>query len=212
MRTLLFPMLVAALVACGGDDDSNASTSATTSSGAGGSGGSGAGGDASSSATGAVGQNVMFPLAVGREWTYQVTKVGIGGVCGEGTVTSKVSDSKELDGKTAYTVTPWCSGVSSDAVYAPGTGDEVFYRTSNEWQVALDGKLEDGHKWTFQGLEYSWKFLGMQTIAGTVFNDCWGSERTDQAFIYDVYCRGIGPIRHHYEVDGNGYDAVLVLP
>jgi hypothetical protein len=154
----------------------------------------------------------LFPLAIGREWTYKVTKVGAGGACGEGTFTSKVSDSKEVGGKTAYTVTPWCSGTSDSALYAPGEGDEVFFRFNNEWQTVLDGKVADGATWTFQGLEYSWKFLGMQTITGVVFTDCWGVERADEPFVYSVYCRGVGPLRHHNEVDGNGYDAELVLP
>jgi hypothetical protein len=202
-----------ALWACGGGDETSntaAATSSASTTGAGGGGGAGGAG-ASSSASGAVGQNVLFPLAIGKEWTYQVSKVGAGGICGEGTFTSKVGDSKELGGKTAYTVTPWCSGVSESGTYAAGAGDEVFYYFNKEWQVVLDGMVEDGHSWSFQGLEYRWKKLGVQTVDGIMLQDCWGAQRVDAPLIYDVYCRGVGAIRHHNEVDGNGYDAVLVL-
>ncbi|MBM4360067.1 MAG: hypothetical protein FJ096_18330 [Deltaproteobacteria bacterium] len=202
-----------ALVACGGGDETNSSAAATTtsaSSGSGGAGGAG-GGVASSTGTGAVGQNVLFPLAIGKEWTFKVTKVGSGGICGEGTFTSKVTDSKDLAGKTAYSVTSWCSSVSDAGTYAAGTGDELFYYFNKEWQVILDGKLEDGNTWKFQGLEYRWKELGVQTIDNVMLGDCWGASRVDSPLVYDVYCRGVGAIRHHNEVDGNGYDAVLVL-
>lgn len=209
MRSAVLGLVaVAALVACGGGDDTGGSSSTGSSTGAGGAGGSGGAGGGSSG-TGAVGQNVLFPLAIGREWTYKVTNIGSGGICGEGSFTSKVEDSKELGGKTAYTVTPWCSGVSDSATYAPGDGDEVFYYFNNEWQVILDGDLQDGATWSFQGLQYRWAKLGVQTLDGIMIPDCWSAERVDAPLIYDIYCRGVGAIRHHNETDGNGFEAVL---
>jgi len=198
-------------LACGTREEatsSSASSGGPATSGAGGAGGAGGTGGAPSAATGGS-TNVLFPLYAGALWTYEVTQLGAGGDCNEGTFTSKITAGNALDGKTSFQASPWCSSVSEPVLYAAGTGDEVFFHDGTMWHVFLDGTLEDGHTWSSKGLSYKWKKLGSQTLNGQKYGDCWAAQRTDVAQTYDVYCRGIGPIKHHSQIGKDGFDAVL---
>jgi hypothetical protein len=193
-----------------------ASSSATSGSGMGGATSASSAGGSTSMTTGAGGAGgvggglpqVLFPLVVGKVWSYKVTAIGNGGACGAGNSDQKITKEEMLDGKQAFTVTSWCAG-AGDGKFAAGTGDEVFYRYNNMWQTILSGTVSDGAEWTFQGLKYKWKKEGTVTVTAGKFDDCWSAVRGDIATVYDTYCRGVGAVRHHNEQGGNGFDAEL---
>ncbi len=213
--------------ACGSKNNTSTgaagATTSVTSTGVGGSGGSatGTGGNASGTGGSAAGTGgnatggggaptgPLFPLVVGKVWTFKVKKIGAGGFCGAGTFDSTIPSKAMLDGKEGFTLTAWCDAVNSPDILAVGTGDEIFLHFNKAWEVVLSGKLMDGATWTFQTLDYKWKKEGSVTVAAGTFADCWSAVRVDNATIYDTYCRGVGPVKHHNETAGNGFEAEL---
>lgn len=187
--------------------------SATGTGGAGGAGGaeltsSGNGGESASQGSGGP-STALFPLVDGMVWSYKVTKVGNGGPCSEGSFTASLAATSDVDGKHAFKLPSWCDALTEPDTFAAGVGDEVFQRLHGSWEPLLDGVIEDGHTWLLDGVEYRWKSLGTQTVKGQKHKDCWGAQRNDLTLNYDIYCRGIGPLKHHRQTGADGNDAVL---
>jgi hypothetical protein len=167
----------------------------------------GSGGDAGS-AGGVPELEPIDPIAVGRTWTYDVTTLGVYPTCPGGSHTAKATGSSTIAGKTAVTVTSLCAFAGS---YDYATdGDRVYSYVAGKWRLSLDAPVEEGHTWSDDFADYVWNAADDQTVGGVVYPNCWTARRDAKYDSFTVFCRGVGPVRWHYEDGfGNGYDATL---
>lgn len=171
-----------------------------------GDGGAGEGGDG-----GPPKDDRIDPIEVGRAWTYNVTVLGFYPICSNGVFTSNTLTSSMLDGKTALHVQSLCkdAGVFKYAV----EGDRVWVHLGGSWKLSLDSPVAEGHTWSDGFRTYRWDKAPnggkMTTPAGT-FDDCWSATTVAAFTSYITLCRGVGPVKWHYEDGlGNGYEAIL---
>lgn len=148
------------------------------------------------------------PIEVGRTWTYNVTVIGIYPLCSNGIHTATTLSSAPLDGKTGLKVQSLCenAGTFDYAV----EGDRVFVHLGGSWKLSLDSPVAANHTWTDGTLNYRWDKLGPITTAAGTFTDCWQATTVAAYTSYIQLCRGVGPVKWHYETGfGNGYEATL---
>jgi hypothetical protein len=216
-------VLGAGVVACGGSDGGGAFTPPGTVGTDGGSdpaveagtnpladGGSDAskGGDAAPSADGSVKDTRIDPIEVGHAWTYNVTVLGFYPACSNGVFVSNTLSSSTLDGKTALSVQSLCenAGVFKYSV----DGDRVYAYLGGGWKTSLDSPVAQGHMWSDGFLTYKWESKGSFTTPAGTFTDCWSATTVASYTSYILLCRGVGPVKWHYEDGlGNGYEATL---
>jgi len=151
----------------------------------------------------------LYPLAVGRSWTYEVGAVGAGAVCAPGTYSEEVLGTTSVGGREAFEVAGWCSAVGTNYLASDGDKVEVYY--NGGWIVVLDTPVEEGHTWTSTGpVVYTWKQEGAVTVPAGTFDDCWRREQQVSYTAYTIYCRGVGAvIDYSQDLAGNGWDARL---
>jgi hypothetical protein len=148
------------------------------------------------------------PIEVGRAWTYNVTVLGFYPACSNGVFVSTTLQSSTLDGKNALHVQSLCenAGVFKYAV----DGDRVFAHLGGSWKVSLDSPVVDGHTWSDGLRTYRWDPKGSITTPAGTFADCWSATTVAAYTSYITLCRGVGPVKWHYEDGfGNGYEALL---
>jgi hypothetical protein len=213
--------LVLALGACGGSASdpslsaadggpgaSEGGPGAATDSGPGPATGDGGGSDAGDGGDGGVKDTRIDPIEVGHAWTYNVTVLGFYPTCQNGLWTSTTLSSAALDGKTALSVQSLCkdAGVFRYAV----DGDRVYAYANAAWTVALDAPVADGHTWNDGLRDYRWDTKGSVTTPAGTFAECWSATVVASYTSYTIFCRGVGPVKWHYEDGfGNGYEAIL---
>lgn len=157
---------------------------------------------------GSVKDTRIDPIEVGRSWTYNVTVLGFYPACSNGVFTSNTLQSSQLDGKTALHVQSLCknAGVFKYAV----EGDRVFAHLNGSWKLSVDSPVTEGHTWSDGFRDYRWESKGSVTTPAGTFGDCWSATAVVAFTSYTVFCRGVGPVKWHYEDGiGNGYEAVL---
>jgi hypothetical protein len=148
------------------------------------------------------------PIEVGRAWTYNVTVLGFYPACSSGVFTSNTLESSQLDGKTALHVQSLCenAGVFKYSV----DGDRVYVYLNGAWKISLDSPVVEGHTWSDGFRTYRWESKGSVTTPAGTFADCWSATTVASYTSYLLLCRGVGPVKWHYEDGlGNGYEAVL---
>lgn len=163
-------------------------------------------GDASADA--ALPDDRIDPIAVGHAWTYDVTVLGIYPACANGVFVSSTLSSSTLSGKTALSVQSLCknAGVFQYSV----DGDRVFSYVNGSWKTSLDSPVAQGHTWSDGFRTYAWESKGTVTTPAGTFSDCWSATAKVSFSSYTVFCRGVGPVKWHYEDGfGNGYEAIL---
>jgi hypothetical protein len=197
----------------GGGTDPNAEAGTTpgadggSSSTDGGSTGDG-GGNSDGGTDGSVKDTRIDPIEVGHAWTYNVTVLGFYPACSNGVFVSNTLSSAMLDGKTALSVQSLCenAGVFKYSV----DGDRVYAYLSGSWRTSLDSPVVEGHTWSDGFLTYKWESKGSVATAAGTFADCWSATTVASYTSYILLCRGVGPVKWHYEDGlGNGYEAVL---
>lgn len=157
----------------------------------------------------AVADDRIDPIEVGRSWTYNVKVLGIYPTCSPGVFTSTALEQSTLDGKTAIHVQSLCerAGIFRYSV----DGDRVLSHFGGEWRVSLEAPVAEGHEWSDGFRTYEWRAVGRFATAAGTFDDCWSARVIAKFDSYTVFCRGVGPVKWHYEDGfGNGYEAVLV--
>ena len=165
-------------------------------------GGGGDGGD------GSVKDTRIDPIEVGRAWTYNVSVLGFYPACSNGLFVSNTLLSSSLDGKTALHVQSLCENacVFKYAV----DGDRVYVHLGGSWKISLDSPVADGHTWSDGLRNYRWDSKGSVTTPAGTFSDCWSATTVAAFTSYITLCRGVGPVKWHYEDGfGNGYEAIL---
>lgn len=173
-------------------------------------GGAEAGPDADSGpkGDGSVKDTRIDPIEVGRSWTYNVTVLGFYPLCSNGVFVSTALAQSTLDGKTAISVQSLCenAGVFKYSV----DGDRVFAYLNGGWKTSLDSPVAEGHTWSDGFRNYKWESKGSITTPAGTFAECWSATTVASFSSYIVLCRGVGPVKWHYEDGlGNGYEAIL---
>ena len=157
---------------------------------------------------GSVKDTRIDPIEVGHAWTYNVTVFGFFPSCTNGVFTSNTLQSSTLDGKTALHVQSLCkdAGVFKYSV----DGDRVYVYLNGSWKVSLDSPVLEGHTWSDGFRDYRWESKGSVTTPAGTFGDCWSATTVASYTSYIVLCRGVGPVKWHFEDGfGNGYEAIM---
>ena len=166
------------------------------------------GGKGDGGADGSVKDTRIDPIEVGHAWTYNVTVLGYFPACSNGVFVSNALSSETLDGKTAVAVQSLCenAGVYKYSV----DGDRVYAYLNGAWKTSLDSPVADGHTWSDGFNDYKWENKGTVTTPAGTFGDCWSATTVASYTSYILLCRGVGPVKWHYEDGlGNGYEAIL---
>jgi hypothetical protein len=149
------------------------------------------------------------PIEVGRAWTFEVKVLGIYPLCENGTFEANAVRAETVEGKQAIYVTSFCP--SSPGFHYSVDGDNVWSHYLGEWISSLQAPVQKGHSWTDGYLDYEWESKGTVTVPAGTFDECWSATTIASYTSYILLCRGVGPVRWHYEDGwGNGYDATLV--
>lgn len=188
-------------------DGSDGSDGGTKSDGSAGDGGTSSDASSTDASTDGGKDLRIDPIEVGRAWTYDVTVLGFYPACATGTFVSTALGSAPKDGKTAITVQSLCknAGTFDYAV----EGDRVFSYVAG-WRLSLDAPVAEGHTWSDGLRTYKWESKGSVTVPAGTYADCWSATVVASYSSYTVFCRGIGPVKWHYEDGlGNGYEANL---
>jgi hypothetical protein len=151
--------------------------------------------DASSDAVSAPPDTRLFPLEVGRSWTYQITSSYSSCPAGQGFF--DVVGTTTVNGGTAFDVLSPCG---YEGTYTE-TGDIVDdqYSTSNgTWFRDLDEPVMDGYSWTTTNgsatFSMTYSSAGTVTVPAGTFTDCW---MVTQGVPYTqtwTYCQGVGQV------------------
>jgi hypothetical protein len=148
------------------------------------------------------------PIEVGHAWTYNVTVLGYFPACSNGVFVSNTLSTSMVDGKTALSVQSLCenAGVYKYSV----DGDRVYAYLNGAWKTSLDAPVADGHTWSDGFVNYKWESKGSVTTPAGTFSDCWSATTVASYTSYILLCRGVGPVKWHYEDGfGNGYEAIM---
>jgi hypothetical protein len=149
------------------------------------------------------------PIEVGREWTFDVAVLGYYPACANGTYKATGVKAETVDGKQAIYVSSFCP--SSPGFHYSVDGDNVWSHYLGEWITSLVAPVQEGHTWTDGYLDYEWESKGTVTVPAGTFDECWSATTVASYTSYILLCRGVGPVRWHFEDGwGNGYDATLV--
>jgi len=147
------------------------------------------------------------PIEVGRSWTYDVTIFGTS-PCQGGMQTGTTLSKSTVAGKDGYKVQSFCAAYGA-ATYAV-SGDEVELYYSNQWVLALDAPVAEGHTWSNGVGTYTWHSAGSVTVPAGTFHDCWSATENVAYTAYTIFCRGVGPVRWYTkDLAGKGLDAQL---
>lgn len=168
----------------------------------------GDGGKSDGGPDGSVKDTRIDPIEVGHAWTYNVTVLGYFPACSNGVFVSNTLSTSTLDGKTSLSVQSLCenAGVFKYSV----DGDRVYAYLNGAWKTALDAPVADGHTWSDGFVNYKWESKGSVTTPAGTFGDCWSATTVASYTSYIVLCRGVGPVKWHYEDGfGNGYEAIM---
>jgi hypothetical protein len=152
--------------------------------------------------------NRIDPVELGRSWTYDVSVIGLFPACANGSFSATAVSQSTIDGKAALHVESFCKGAG--AYDYSVDGDRVYSYLANSWRTSLDAPVAAGHEWTDGFLTYRWESKGSVTTPAGTFSECWSATTVASYSSYIVLCRGVGPVKWHYDTGfGNGYDAIL---
>jgi hypothetical protein len=168
-----------------------------------------------SSSPGQTGDQRLYPLAPGRQWTYSARPIAgattASSSCTGTQLTYVVGDGAQYGGVPSVRFQSLCSVVvdlvqDGDRVYAyvPDSYDEP--------SVALDAPVEEGHAWEVRaGIQAVWENAGTVQVPAGTFQDCWRRRDVEGDMVvspgYVTYCRGIGMVQLVNPDDG--YEAEL---
>ncbi|MFT3694370.1 MAG: hypothetical protein QM831_14580 [Kofleriaceae bacterium] len=153
--------------------------------------------------------DALYPFAAGNSWTFDVQAVGSGSICAAGSHEQHVVSTNPANGRAAFQLTSFCTGVSATYDYAT-TGDEVDFNYQGTWLVLVDPMLQEGHDWPYFNTSYHWHRETSVTVPAGTYDDCWTAVQDVSYTAYLTYCRGVGLVRSYSsDLTGSGWDAKL---
>jgi hypothetical protein len=145
----------------------------------------------------------LFPVEVGRSWTYVTEQISQGQKT-TSSLTQTITSKQTVDGKNAYVfTTSQQSGTYTS--YVDVQGDDIFIRSANDnvWMQTAKAPVQEGATWTYSyhgTRKQTWHKAPKQTVDAGTFDDCWRldyfitetSKPTDVN--YSIMCRGVGTV------------------
>ena len=135
------------------------------------------GGSGSGSGSGTSHSGALYPMAVGDSWTFSVAAVGAGSICGAGTHMQQVLSANAADGRAAFQLSNFCTGVSATYNYAVNGDNEVDFDYQGTWLTLVDPNLTEGHMWPYFNTSYHWHRETSVTVPAGTYDDCWTAEQ-----------------------------------
>ncbi len=135
----------------------------------------------------------LYPLEVGRTWSYSVTSTYPS--CPAGAKTMRVLSEGTTAGRSTYEVQGFC-GLTGHTAVDGDLVEEYYDWGPTGWMRSLDEPVSDGHTW--QTTNGSATFGMTYSNAGTTngHDDCWKVTQQVQYTTYWIYCRGIGLVQY----------------
>jgi hypothetical protein len=135
----------------------------------------------------------LYPLEVGRSWTYDVTSTYPS--CPGGQRETRVLGAATMDGRPTLQVRSFC-GLAGTTSVSGNRVEEYYDWGPTGWMRALDEPVVAGHTWTTTN--GSATFTMSYSPAGTVngYSDCWKVSQNVAYTSYWIYCRRIGLVRY----------------
>ncbi len=153
---------------------------------------------------------LLWPLAVGYKWTYDVKALGTSSTCGTGSRSTEITATETLGGKPIFTATYFCAALGT--ITLGQDGEKILFKYGGLWLSVVDIPIEEGHTWTYGALSFTWKRETSVTVPAGTFTDCWTSKQNVSYTAYTTYCRGMGPVQSYSkDLNGNGWDARLTV-
>lgn len=130
----------------------------------------------------------LYPLTVGRTWTYAVTSTYTN--CPGGMKEMRVLSESMREGRPTFEVRGFC-GLTGHTSVANDRVEEYYDWGPTGWMRSLDEPVQDGHTWTTTNGSAT---FGMRYSAEGA--DCWRVTQQVSYTTYWVYCRGKGLVRY----------------
>ncbi len=142
----------------------------------------------------------LYPLAVGRMFTYAVTSTYPS--CPGGTHELRVLSQSTTDGRATFEVMGFC-GLAGHTSVDGDRVEEYYDWGPTGWMRALDTPVQDGHTWqTSNGSATFDMRYSATTVAG--YGECWKVTQLVSYTSYWIYCRGAGLVRYEMVDLGGG--------
>jgi hypothetical protein len=143
----------------------------------------------------------LYPLAVGRSWTYDVTSTYAS--CPGGMREIRVLAQTTTEGRPTFEVRGFC-GLTGHTHVDGDRVEEYYAWGPTGWMRALDEPVAAGHSWTTTN--GSATFSMAYTDAGSVDGHaaCWKVTQNVSYTTYWIYCRGVGLVRYEMIDLGGG--------
>ncbi len=174
----------------------------------------GVGGGKDGPGVGAKGGDTLMPLAVGNEWTYELSGEGAINWCpipGDKLRSSKVIGVETKGGERLFTTEGILCGTTPVKSQMSSQGNKVWSHAMGQKYQILDTPV-DGGTFNIATNRYQWKKLGSVSTPAGSFSDCWRSTLlTGAQTTYTDYCRGVGMVTYYIrDLQGNSVTAKLV--
>ena len=151
----------------------------------------------------------LYPLEVGRRWSYVVTSTYLSCPADPGREVH-VTGTVVIDGRTTYESTGLCGQVGHTSVDGDVVEDYYDWGPTG-WSRLLDEPVADGHSWTTGNGSATYGMRYEQAGAVDGYPDCW---RVVQEVAYTsrwTYCRGVGLVRFELvDLAGGTINASLI--
>jgi hypothetical protein len=165
----------------------------------------GAGVDGSAGSTDAPGvdpaDDRLYPLAVGRAWTYDV--VSTYPSCPGGQREQVVIGTGSIEGRATFRVTGFCGATGETTIEGDRVEDYYDWGPVG-WYRSLDEPVTDGHTWTTTNgsATFTQTYDELGAFAG--HDDCWKVTQNVSYTSYWIYCRGVGLVKYEIIDLGGG--------
>lgn len=148
----------------------------------------------------------LYPLAIGRTWTYQVQSTYP--FCASGERTMAVLDSASVPRGEGFVLRSHCGFES--VVLVDGDITESQNTTgSGGWFRMTDEPTLNGHSWDTSNGQASFSMtyeeLGRVETPAGAFDECWRVTQNVSYTMQWVYCRGVGMVSTNLVDLGGGY-------
>lgn len=151
----------------------------------------------------------LYPLDVGRTWTFAVENHGAGYAgCPAGTRVARVLEEKLQSGKRAFVVQTHCSNIEPTYLADDPTGVLGYYQGA--WSPFLATPPVEGKSWKYFNATFEWRRAGSVTVAAGTFEGCWIAAQANGYKNETTLCPGVGPVRVDFsDLNGDGVKAEL---
>ena len=135
----------------------------------------------------------LYPLEVGRTWTYDITSTYPS--CPAGQHDMQVTASGTTDGRATFDVTGFC-GLAAPTSVVGDVVESYFDWGPTGWMRVLDEPVAANHTWTTTNgsATFTMTYSDAGTVAG--HDGCWKVTQNVQYTTYWIYCRGVGMVEY----------------